>query len=137
MEFGRHEDPLPLAGGYTLHLYCDHTSDEHSFEEFPHQFYAETGAECRREARQTGWKINRDGTATCPKCCQRHRLTSLAKRHRLVIKLTRQIQHHQAGSIHGVISVIPHGGHTDDHCQYVIDEDVFVPASAAAVVAQT
>lgn len=136
MTFHRIENPLRFAGGYDLHLYCDHASDEHDLLEFPHEFYAETGAECRREAREKGWKINQDGTATCPKCVQRHRITSLAKRHRIVIKLNRQIGPHPVGSIHGVTSIVSHGGHTDYHCQYVIGEDTFVPASAADIVAE-
>ena len=62
------ENPLVLAGAYCLNLYCDHENDQHGFREFPHEFTSETGGECRREARARGWKIHRDGTATCPKC---------------------------------------------------------------------
>ena len=39
------------------------------------------------------------------------------------------------GSVHRVIQIIPHGGHTDDPHQYLIQGQVFVPASKAIVVA--
>ena len=67
-----------IVGCYTLDLYCDRFSvspgevtDEHGhwYNEFPHQFTAELGSECRAKAKQRGWKLNlKDGTALCPKC---------------------------------------------------------------------
>lgn len=69
-----------LAGGYSLHLYCDNESardvghdaaakpGEHRYDEFPHQFTAETGAQCRREAVRRRWLFTRDGKHYCPRC---------------------------------------------------------------------
>lgn len=66
------------AGAYALDLYCDNEDPDrkgaltdkfgHMYNEFPHQFSAETGAECRKAARKKGWIIKSDGTAICPKC---------------------------------------------------------------------
>lgn len=67
-------------GCYTLDLYCDCTdvqsdtndssnaSTTHVFREFPHQFTAELGSSCRKQAIRAGWVLHRDGTTTCPKC---------------------------------------------------------------------
>jgi len=71
------------VGGYTLDLYCDNdaiapkaVSDRHGhdFQEFPHQFFAETGAECGRMARRRGWLISENRTL-CPKCSGKRRPT--------------------------------------------------------------
>lgn len=69
------------VGGYSLDLYCDRLSikngevqDEHGhrYDEFPHQFYAETGQECDRQARKRGWLISTNRTL-CPKCSGKRR----------------------------------------------------------------
>lgn len=58
-----------IVGGYTLDLYCNTTNPKHEYNEFPHQFYAETGSECRAAARRAGWKLDlKTGKAWCPKC---------------------------------------------------------------------
>jgi hypothetical protein len=59
-----------IASGYALDLYCDkQEAPGHHYNEFPHQYSDEHRAECRRRAKQDGWKINwRKGTAICPKC---------------------------------------------------------------------
>jgi hypothetical protein len=58
-----------IVGGYTLDLYCDVENEQHSYREFPHQFYAQTKQECYREARRCGWTINdKTGFCYCPKC---------------------------------------------------------------------
>jgi hypothetical protein len=69
-----------MASGYSLHLYCDNESagdvvhdaaakpGEHRYGEFPHQFTAETGGECRRDAKKDGWLFTRDGKHYCPRC---------------------------------------------------------------------
>lgn len=62
-----------IAGCYLLHLYCDSGLD-HTWAEmskFPHEYTAETGAECRKEAKAAGWKLNPDRTAICPKCVKK------------------------------------------------------------------
>lgn len=59
-------------GCYSLDLYCDNftgAKDEvHGFGKFPWQYTAETGGECRSEARKAGWIVRGDGSAICPKC---------------------------------------------------------------------
>lgn len=69
------------VGGYALGLYCDNNeivrgavSDRHGhdFREFPHQFYAETGPQCDRQARKRGWLIGPD-KQLCPKCSGKRR----------------------------------------------------------------
>jgi hypothetical protein len=63
---------LPLRSyttGYSLDLYCDCVSFQHSCDEFPHQFTGETFSGCASEARKRGWIIHKPThTATCPKC---------------------------------------------------------------------
>lgn len=62
-------DPMPCPGSYTLDLYCDHDNPDHTRCEFPHEIGdAVSESEARRIARSLGWKLHRDGTATCPKC---------------------------------------------------------------------
>lgn len=64
------------VGGYSAHFYCDaydvapgQVVDQvgHKHDEFPHQFYAETGADCDRQARARGWLVGRD-RVLCPRC---------------------------------------------------------------------
>ena len=65
------ELPMPehCPGAYVLHLYCKYKNPEHEHGEFPHEpTDVQTGADARRIAREWGWKLHRDGTATCPKC---------------------------------------------------------------------
>lgn len=57
-----------IVGGYSLDLYCDCISQAHRFEEFPHQFYAETGGNAREQARRKGWRLYPSGHAACPEC---------------------------------------------------------------------
>jgi len=57
-----------VVGGYLLHMYCDAENESHGFKEFPHVFTAEHGATARRQARNAGWAIKKDGTALCPRC---------------------------------------------------------------------
>lgn len=72
-EFRKIPDPIPLAGCYTLDLYCDHDNPEHSWGEFPHTYLDEQGSRCRQMAREAGWTFHRDGTTTCPKCNERRK----------------------------------------------------------------
>jgi hypothetical protein len=58
-----------IIGCYSLDLYCCRKNPAHKHSEFPHNYTAETGGECRKDARKDGWKLNlRDQTAVCPKC---------------------------------------------------------------------
>ena len=67
------------VGCYTLDLYCDHVDQEafddgvHIYGEFPHQFTAELGAECRRNARRAGWILKKNGGDICPKCTKKRK----------------------------------------------------------------
>jgi hypothetical protein len=70
-----------IMGCYSLHLYCDNYSQssvgrgEHAFLEFPHEFTAELGSTCRKEAKEMGWTFNRQkDIAVCPKCNKRKAL---------------------------------------------------------------
>ena len=57
---------MSYAGCYTLDLYCDNPDcDRKGFG--PDQYTAETGATCRRNARQRGWLITAD-RQLCPAC---------------------------------------------------------------------
>ena len=62
--------PIEQAGSYVLHLYCRYLTDDidHDVLDQPSEFFAEKAAECRDMARNAGWTIHRDGTATCPQC---------------------------------------------------------------------
>lgn len=61
--------PEVCPGSYSLHLYCKYQNDEHAYGEFPHEPpNCQTYGEAARVARLWGWKLHRDGTATCPKC---------------------------------------------------------------------
>ena len=69
------------VGGYSLHLYCDRVEVEngevtdrygHRYDEFPHEFYGETGPDCDRQARKLGWVIG--DRVLCPKCSGKRRL---------------------------------------------------------------
>ena len=60
--------PLTIASGYSLHLYCRYLNPAHKFGEFPHEYNGEHGPRVFNEARAAGWRIHKDGTATCPKC---------------------------------------------------------------------
>lgn len=68
MKVPKKRNPLPYAGAYELHLYCDRSNDAHGYDEFPHQFGGSDLAVCLRTARARGWIVHRDRTATCPRC---------------------------------------------------------------------
>lgn len=59
-----------IAGGYTLHLYCDYCdTNQRSGSMVPDEFFAETGGECRKNARKRGWRLDWSaGLAKCPAC---------------------------------------------------------------------
>ena len=62
-----------IVGCYTLDLYCENLGPwpdkhGHDFKEFPHQYTAELGSKCRKNAQRAGWKLTKDGRAYCPRC---------------------------------------------------------------------
>lgn len=61
-----------IASGYTMDLYCEVEGNRHGYKEGQAQFYGETWADCARQARDAGWKINkRRRECICPKCVER------------------------------------------------------------------
>ena len=59
-----------FAEGTTLDLYCDAENEEHGWDEFPHQFFAEGRlgySTVMSRARREGWMIGRE-KQLCPKC---------------------------------------------------------------------
>jgi len=62
-----------IVGCYSLHLYCDMKNDDHDYFEFPHEYDHELGSVCRKEAKNDGWILKKDGTAICPKCSGKKR----------------------------------------------------------------
>lgn len=65
----RKNAPLPYAGAYSLHLYCDRVNVQaHPFDTGFAEYVGETLGECLKQARQRGWVIHKDRTATCPRC---------------------------------------------------------------------
>jgi len=70
----RLKSPNVYSGGYLLHIYCDQEgcyglasicNSERGFLEIGDQ---PTKSKSMRVARKIGWKIHKDGTATCPYC---------------------------------------------------------------------
>lgn len=63
---------MSWVGCYSLDLYCDNYKggrDEiHGWGNFPVQYTAERGGDCRAQARAAGWRLGRDCSAICPKC---------------------------------------------------------------------
>jgi hypothetical protein len=65
-----------IVSGYLLALYCDNEKahpngwlDE--IRQFPIEFSCDgknSFSNARKMARQSGWKLNLDGTCLCPKC---------------------------------------------------------------------
>lgn len=72
-----------IVRGYSMDLYCENAhelrgtgygGDIHDYNEFPKTYAGETRAECVREARADGWKINiKAGTCICPKCTEQRK----------------------------------------------------------------
>lgn len=74
MTFRKLATPDVCPEGYDLHMYCDHENDEHSYKEFPQQFFGRNKREANSDAREAGWRRHTDGTATCPKCMARKKI---------------------------------------------------------------
>jgi hypothetical protein len=71
-EFYPLKAPEHCPGSYDLHLYCKYDNPDHGFDEFPWVLAdEETRPAAHRSAREAGWIIHRDRTATCPKCAAR------------------------------------------------------------------
>ena len=63
-----------IVGCYDLNLYCDApkcTNGQYGLYPSQLEATAETGAECRREARRLGWWLSqKHGTCACPPCAR-------------------------------------------------------------------
>lgn len=65
------ERPERCPGAYVLHLYCRYENPAHGHREFPWEpEFCQTRGEAVTQARQAGWIVHRDDTATCPKCAK-------------------------------------------------------------------
>lgn len=83
MAFRKLANPNPCPEGYDLHCYCDHENDQHSYDEFPHQYMARNQREAKAMAKKDGWRFHHDGTATCGKCMKRKKTETPAGPFRL------------------------------------------------------
>lgn len=63
----RRANPEIGPGCYDLHVYCDRDVYEYDHEHME-AFIGANRAEARRAAREAGWRLNPDGTATCQIC---------------------------------------------------------------------
>ena len=71
-EFKLRKHPLVCPHGYAMDLYCRYENPDHAFEEFPwHLPNLKSYSDAVRYAKAKGWKLHKDGTATCPKCVKR------------------------------------------------------------------
>lgn len=63
-----------IVGGYTLDLYCDNYKVEvgkvsdgvHGHRDFPHTYFGDSSAYCRRCAREDGRLFKKNGKVLCP-----------------------------------------------------------------------
>jgi len=61
-----------IASGYSMHLYCEIEGAEHGYGDGQAQFDGETWADCARQARQLGWKINKQRReCICSSCVKK------------------------------------------------------------------
>jgi hypothetical protein len=62
-----------IVGCYDLNLYCDEPGHKPrpAQDGADAEYCAETGGECRRDARKAGWKLQmRNSRAICPTCAK-------------------------------------------------------------------
>lgn len=58
-----------IASGYSMDLYCQVKGNQHAYRKGQAQFFGETWAECAKQAREAGWKIDkRKRECICPDC---------------------------------------------------------------------
>lgn len=59
------------AEGWSMDLYCKYTRGVvHDTDTHGVSFYGNSRVEAHRVASCAGWKMHRDGSATCPSCAQ-------------------------------------------------------------------
>jgi hypothetical protein len=63
--------PMPVVEGYVIDLYCKYKVDDtRHFDYWGVTFSGHSRAKARQDAKNSGWKFHRDGTATCPMCAR-------------------------------------------------------------------
>lgn len=63
----RQNDPPPIAFGYAMEMCCNRVGRGFDHDQGT-TFFAENKRDCFKAARDYGWKIHKDNTATCPVC---------------------------------------------------------------------
>lgn len=65
------DDPLPVVEGWAMDLYCRYTVGVgHDIDTHGVSIGGNDRADARRQAKNMGWVLHRDGTATCPRCAK-------------------------------------------------------------------
>ena len=62
------ENPPVCPEGYTIDMYCRYTVNVIHDMDAKSSAYGRDRANARRAAKDKGWKLHRNGTATCPQC---------------------------------------------------------------------
>ena len=60
--------PKKIDSAYKADFYCKYNNRAHVEGEFPLHLEGESWGDTIRKARDLGWVVHRDHTATCPKC---------------------------------------------------------------------
>jgi hypothetical protein len=69
-------NPLPVVEGWAMDLYCKYTADViHDIDTHGVSYGGHTRADARAQAKEAGWILHRDGTATCRRCAKALGLT--------------------------------------------------------------
>lgn len=62
---------MPEVSCYSMDLYCDHDSENHTHKEFPHNYIGKSNSSCKRQAKKEGWRWHSNGGLSCPKCSEK------------------------------------------------------------------
>lgn len=63
------EQPQEIVEGWAMDLYCRYIVDyRHDADTWGVSIGGPSKHEAHKEARRLGWRLHRDGTATCPRC---------------------------------------------------------------------
>ncbi len=60
--------PRKIDSAYKADFFCKYENKAHVDGEFPLHIEGESWGDAIRKARDLGWRVHRDHTATCPKC---------------------------------------------------------------------
>ena len=68
----RKDDAIPIVEGWAMDLYCQYSVDvPHDMDTHGVSFGGVNRADARRQAKELGWILHRDGFATCPQCARK------------------------------------------------------------------